>query len=164
MRTLILALLAATSCLGADSIRQMRWDELATLVDKSVSVVMPGGVVVSGKCTAVEPDALLIKVSRTTDRQGYPKGPLRVSRATLHTLQMNAKGHKFRVIGTVVGSVVGLTAGGISAIAIQGGLFDNNNPAGAAAAFIGIGAVGGIGGYALGNAADRRAVTIEIIP
>jgi hypothetical protein len=166
MRTLILLILAAIPSVGANSIRQMKWDELSTLTTKSVSVVMRGGAVVTGKVTAVEPDALVLRVSKTTDKAAYPKGPLRLQRATLRTLQWNNKGHKFRAIGTPLGTVAGLVAGALIGIGINGGIWDTSGVSDSTlvAAVFGTGAAGGVGGYFLGNAADRRVITIEIVP
>jgi len=162
---LALAVLPALSLPAKNvSPRQLKWEELSFIVGKTVSVVMPGGHVITGKTTSVESDALVVRVTRTADAKAYPKGPLRVPRATLHTLQLQTKGVKFRIVGTVIGAVAGLAGGVGAAIGISGGILSNNNPAGATAALIGITAGVTTAGYLLGNAADRRSETIEILP
>src|SRR5437868_7105553 len=61
MRTLTIAvaaalfLLAGLSPAAAASPRQIKWEELSTVVGKTVSIAMPGAVVITGKATAVEP-------------------------------------------------------------------------------------------------------------
>lgn len=134
------------------------------VVGKTVSIAMPGAVVITGTATAVEPDALVVKVKNTTDAKAWPKGVNRVPRATLHALEMRTKGSKYRVIGTVVGTAAGLVLGAIAAIKIDGVFRANHNGGKAGAAFVGITGVGAASGYLLGNAADRRSTTIEIVP
>jgi hypothetical protein len=56
-------------------------------------------------------------------------------------------------------------AGGLgAAIGIDGLFGQNHNGGKAAAAFIGITGAFTAGGYFLGNAADRKTTTIEIVP
>jgi len=161
-RRLWLLLVPLLSCIAAEPPRQLTWEELPSITGKTLTVIMPGGAAVTGKATSVEADALLMRVAKTTDRAAYPKGSLRVPRATLRTLELKSKGVKFRVIGTALGAVAGLASGIGAAIGIQGGLFGNNNPGGAAAAAIGIPIAMTTAGYFLGNAADRKSVTIEV--
>lgn len=123
---------------------------------------MPGGAVITGQATGVEPDALLVDVKSTTDPKAYPKGPVRVPRATLHRFEMRTKGKAFRILGTVLGSGAGMVAGAFAAFGIQGGILGNRNQGAAAAAFCGIWAGGTIAGYFAGNAADKRWTPVEI--
>ena len=142
----------------------MKWDELSGVAGQNVSIVMPHGAVVTGKVSRVEADGLVMNVARTTDPAAYPKGNLRVARAGLRTIEIRRKGHKFRVIGTALGFVAGVTGGAAAAIGVQGGLFSNNNQGKAAATFAGIIAGATVGGYLIGNAADRKSVTVEVVP
>lgn len=159
-----LALVPLLSCVAAQPPRQLKWEELPIITGKNLMVIMPGGAAVTGKATAVEADALVMRVTKTTDPAAYPKGSLRVPRATLHTIELKTKGVKFRVIGTALGAVAGLAGGIGAAIEIQGGLFNNHNPGGATAAFVGIPVALTTAGYFLGNAADRKSVTVEVLP
>lgn len=146
--------------------RRAKWEELSPLVDgKTISIVMPAGTVITGKAMSVEPEALLVHVTRTADRAAYPKGDLRVPRATLRTIEVHRKGVRYRIIGTIVGTLGGATAGGLAAIGITGGecCIDDSRDA-AAAAVLGLTAAGAVGGYALGNSADRHPLIIEIAP
>jgi hypothetical protein len=159
-----LLLVPLLSCVAAEPPRQFTWEQLPSITGKTLMVIMPGGAAVTGRATAVEPDALLMRVTKTTDRAAFPKGSLRVPRATLHTIELKTKGVKFRVIGTSLGGLAGL-AGGIGAfIGIQGGLFNHQNEGAATAAFIGIPVALTTAGYFLGNAADRKSVTVEVLP
>ncbi len=163
-RSCLLILVPFFLCGAADLPRQMKWEELPTLLGRNVSIVMPQGAAVSGKVAAIEPDVMLLHVSRTTDRVTFPKGELRVPRAGLHTLELHSKGHKFRILGTSLGFVAGVTGGAAAAIGVQGGLFSNNHQGAAAATFFGIIAGASAGGYFIGNAGDRKSVTIQVLP
>jgi hypothetical protein len=125
---------------------------------------MPGGAVITGKATSVESDALVVDVRKTSDRTAYPKGVVRVPRATLHRFEMQTKGKVGRAVGTPVGFLVG-GAGGVGAwMGIQGGLWGNKNQGAAATALIGITAAGTVAGYFLGNSIDKQWTVIEVLP
>ena len=148
---------------GAVSPRRLTWDELPQLVGKHVSIALYDGGAVAGKVREVQADALLIDVSRTTSPVVFPKGPMRVPRATLHVLDLHGKGFKYRVLGTALGFVAG-TAGGVGvALGVQGGPFGDEHGRVAGAALVGMMAGVTTAGYAMGNAADRRTTTIQIV-
>ena len=86
---------------GAVSPRRLTWEELPQLVGKHVSIPLYNGGAVAGKVLEVQSDALVIDVSKSTDPVAYPKGPLRVPRATLHVLELHGKGFRHRADGTV---------------------------------------------------------------
>jgi hypothetical protein len=142
----------------------VKWEGLTVVTGKTVSIAMPGGAVIIGKATSVESDALVVDVRKTSDRTAYPKGVVRVPRATLHRFEMQTKGKVGRSVATPMGFLVGFGAGLGAAVAIQGGILNNNNPTGAAAAWIGLAAAGTVGGYLLGNSVDKHWTAIEILP
>ena len=146
----------------AASLIHVPWQGLSTVIGKTVSVAMPGGAIIRGKAVGLEPDALLVNVKNTSDAQTWPKGLVRVPRATLHRLEMQTKGKAFRILGTVLGFTGGLAAGAGAAIGIQGGILSNNNPGKAAAALCGIWGGVTVAGYLVGNAADKHWTAVEI--
>ena len=157
----ILALLFAAPLVRAGSPQRLKWDQLSTIVGKTVSVAMPDAAIISGTATAVEADALVVRVAKTTNAKTCPKGSAcRVPRATLRVMEMRTKTSRYRIIGTAAGAVAGLAGGGVAVLAI-GGAAKNNNKAAAA----GAGIVGAFvaSGYLVGNASDQRSTTIEII-
>ena len=105
----------------------------------------------------------MVDVKKTSDRAACPKGAVRVPRATLHRFEMQTKGKVGRLVGTPLGFVVGAVIGLLAAIGIEGGLFSDNNPEAAAAAAIGITALGTVGGYLLGNSTDKHWTAVEIL-
>ena len=157
-------LLAAPLLADAATLMHVKWDGLTVVTGHTVSIAMPGGAVITGKAASVESDALVVDVKKTSDRTAYPKGVVRVPRATLHRLEMQTKGKVGRAVGTPVGFLVG-GAGGVGAwMGIQGGLWGNENQGAAAAALIGITAAGTVGGYFLGNSIDKQWTVIEVLP
>ncbi len=145
---------------GADLLH-VRWEGLSIVAGKTVMVAMPEGPLITGKVTGVEPDGLVVKVTKTTDQKICPKGELRVPRATLHVFQMRTDGKVFHVLLTLVGAGAGFTAGGLAAMAID---WHGNNDAAVWAAVIGGGTAGTVAGFMAGRAADRRWTTVEILP
>jgi hypothetical protein len=143
---------------------RLTWEELPQLVGKHVSIALYKGGAVAGRVRGVQSDALLVEVTRSTDPVAYPKGPMRVPRATLHVLELHEKGFKYRVIGTSIGLVAG-TAGGVGvAFGVEGGPLSDRHGTAAGTAMIGVMAGVTAAGYAVGNAADRYTTTIQIIP
>ena len=80
---------------------------------------------------------------------------------TFTTYQDVAKAIKDMVIRGA--PAIGVAAAMGVAIGVQGGLFSNEHNGAAGAAFVGVMAGVTAAGYALGNAADRRITTIQII-
>ena len=147
---------------GAVTPERLTWEELPQLVGKHVSIALYDGAV-SGAVREVQADALLIEVSKSTNPAAYPKGPMRVPRATLHVLDLHGKGVKYRVIGTALGFVAGAAGGLGVAIKAQGGLFGNEHQTAAPVGMVAVMAGVTAAGYALGNAGDRRTTTIRIV-
>jgi hypothetical protein len=145
----------------ADHLVRVRWEGLSMTVGKTVQVATPKGPMVTGKVTAVEPDALVVQVTRTNDPSARLKGELKVPRATLRVVRMQTKRVRYRVIGTSVGAYSGTAVGGILANALQS---HDVHPAAAIATFIGVGTAATVLGYLAGNEADQRWTTIEILP
>ncbi len=159
------AVFLATAAAGsAASPVRLRWDELGTLSGKTVRIVAAGGTILTGKVKGIDAGALLLELKETTDPKAYPKGPTRIERSGALRLDLQTKRALYRVIGTTVGSIVGLVGGAVCAILVSGGIFSNDHQGAAAATFIGIWGGGTVGGYLLGNAADKRWTPVEIIP
>ena len=141
---------------GAPLLR-VPWEGLNVVIGHTVSITMPGGTVVTGKAAGIESGALVLNVAKTTDRKAYPKGPLRVPRATLHRLEMLKKGWTYRAVLTPLGAIVGLISG-------VGATFGSKGSGKEAAGLAGLWAAGIAGGYLLGNSADRHWTSVEILP
>jgi len=97
----VLFLLFLPTAAGAFEVQRFAWSELDHLVGKRVSIPLYDGCAVSGKITAIDADALVIDVSKSSHPQVYPKGSLRVPRATLYVLDVHHEGIRHRVTGTL---------------------------------------------------------------
>jgi hypothetical protein len=163
------AILTLSPCLAQGAgIVHAAWGNLSMVTGQTVRIALPGGAVITGKAASVESDALVIDVKKTSDRNAYPKGTLRVPRENVHWLEMRSKGAVGRITLTSLGSIVGLGGGAAAYVRAFGDVcwFSCNNlhPGAAAAAFVGIAAAGAAGGYFAGNALDKRWTEIEIQP
>ena len=150
----------------AGSPTHIKWEDLPMVKGQTVRIFLLGGFI-SGKASAVEADALVVDVKKTSDVKTYPKGMLRVPREKLHRLEMQTKGKMGRVLLTTFGTIVGGTAGIFAEWAIDGcGIMADchgySNGGGVVA--FGITAVGVAGGYFAGKALDQHWTTIEILP
>jgi hypothetical protein len=79
-------------------------------------------------------------------------------------LVVHTKGRKFRVVGTDLAGAAGLMGGLGAKIGIQGGPLGDERPVAAGVAFAGIAVGVTAAGYVVGNQADRRSTTYEILP
>jgi hypothetical protein len=160
------ALLLSGQCAaGAEAKLRLTWEGLAVVAGNTVSMAMPGGAVITGTATGVESDALLVDVAKTTDPRSYPKGPLRIPRATLRVLELRGG----RSVGRILGGVLGMFAGGFLATevvhAIDGPGWGGYQHFGADVAASACAIAGGIAaGYYTGKAIDQRRTLIEIVP
>jgi hypothetical protein len=155
---------------GAE-LMHVKWEGLSIMTGQTVRIALPGGAVITGKAASVESDALVIDVKKTSDRNAYPKGALRVPREKLHRLEMRTKGNVGRVVMTSLGAIAGVGGGAAAFVRIAGGngmcwlgCSIHSNHGAAAAAFVGIASAGTAGGYFAGNALDKRWTVVEILP
>lgn len=146
----------------AAEVTHVTWDNLAMVTGKTVSIAVPGGGVITGKAIGVESGALVVKITKTTDPKGWPKGERRVPRENLRVFRMRTKGKVFRVLATVLGSGAGLAGGAAAWWSMDS--FWGKAPAKADAALVGIWAGGTVAGYFLGNQADKHWTTVEVLP
>lgn len=153
---------------GAE-VMHVKWENLSMVQGQTVRISQPGGSI-TGKAASVEADALVVEVKQTSDPKTYPKGTLRVPRATLHRLEMQTKGKTGRAVLTTLGALAGV-GGGAAVLAsynhclpLLGPCSQKHSVGTGAAAFIGIAAAGVAGGYFAGNALDKRWMAIEILP
>ena len=163
----ILALLPLAA--EARDVMHVQWRELSMVTGHTVRIFLPGGSI-TGKAGAVEADALVVDVRKTSDRHEYPKGEMRVPRERLHRIEIETKGKFFRVGGTIGAGIVAVPVGiatsmyGIDHCDFWSGHCPHGHSIGGIAAAVGISAAGIAGGYFAGNALDKRWTVIEIVP
>jgi hypothetical protein len=149
-------------CAAGQKDLSLRWTELTPAVaDRQVRITLPNGPRIEGKVVAVDPQALRIKITKTSDKIGQPKGEFSIPRTAIPVLQLVQYGSRWRIFGTAVGPIL-MGAAGASVYARGAGSVDDIPK------YIGIGAAAvigsGVGGYFLGKRADRRVTTIRILP
>lgn len=161
VRYLVLVLLAADlACAGAA--REVTWDGVSQFTGKTIRLVMPDAVPVSGTLAAVEKEALSLSVRASANKVKYPKGQLlRVARADVRTFEVQRNSKHWRIAGTAVGFVAGAVAA--AGIELTGGLFGSRSTARDVAA-VSVWSGATIGGFFLGRAADRRSFTVVVLP
>ena len=153
----------------ATDVMHVQWRELSMITGHTVRIFLPGGNI-TGKAGAVESDALVVEVQKTSDRNAYPKGTLRVPRENLHRIELLTKGKFFRVGGSIVGGLLAVPAGyaigvyGVDECSFWSSYCPHGHSVGGVAAAVGISAAGIAGGYFAGNALDKRWEVIEIVP
>ncbi len=161
MRKQVVLLLAFAVLLGfhtqakAGDKEELTWDELSSLSGRTIRLTMPETAVITGKLTAVEPQGLVLQISKTTDKAAYPKGRFVVPRSAVKVLDVLSKRKRGRVIGTIFGAWSGLSLGAYAG-------FHANSAGAALATLAGVG--GGLTtlGYYLGNTADGSTTIVVV--
>jgi hypothetical protein len=144
----------------------LRWEQLSVVSGHTVRIAL-AGVVIQGKASRVEDDALVVDVKKTSDRRAYPKGTVRVPRERLRTLELQTRGKFFRFGLTTFGASLGAMGGfsvayfGVNGCDIFGGC-RHPHPVAAGFAFAGVAAGAVAGSYYAGRSLDTRWTTIEI--
>jgi hypothetical protein len=170
LAVLIIALLSVPSvglAAGADEI-QIPWGEIAALVNhQTVALVLPDGTMVEGRVVAVEPDALVLDIKKSSEPRSHPAGQTSLPRSSISVLQLKqVKGNR-----RWLGAVIGAGAGGVAGWLLAEGVFhvsgEGLNPSKApvvagsvAGLVVGAAAIG----YFAGRKSDQRVTFIKIIP
>ena len=152
-------LLPATA--AAESPKQLTWDAFAARLDvgSAIRIVLPDGTLIEGKPGVFRPEALDLRVYKTSNRRAHPKGLTTIPRETVTVVEIRARRWKGRLIGTLVpvGLGAGMVGGGLSQ-SLEGPLYGL-----LAAGGLTMG-LGGPGGYFIGRAFDRRFEQFVIVP
>lgn len=140
---------------------QLPWNELGPrAIGHKVALVLPNGTHIEGKVRSVEPDALRLKVSKTSDREFLPKGERLIPRQSVSLMRVT----EYRKLGRLL-----VTSG---ALAVAAGIVATNYPdlyEGAAVAVVpavtaaGLAGVG-LGGYYVGKRVDKIVTEIQVLP
>jgi len=145
---------------GPEKQYRLQWGDLAGMITaQKVSMVLPDAARLQGKVLAVEPEALLLDISKTSNRQAYPKGRASIPRASVSVLRLTKPGgHVGQIVGGILGSLGGLLAGGLLV-----GVADADEAA-AVVAVLGAAVAGGVAGWWGGRVSDRKVIVITVVP
>lgn len=151
------ALLWAAPLLGAPKEVAVRWEELAPLVEKrEIETVLTNGVHLRGRVEQVLPEALVVKVKRTSDPDLVPKGHTRIARDLVSELTVRWK----RPLARILLPVAFYFAGQLGWSAASSGV--GREPGNAEMYVVTV--LSSIAGYAIGDVLDRRRLAVRIIP
>lgn len=156
--------LIALRCVEANEPRSLKWSELQTLAGSRVEVSFDDGSVVWGPLMAVATSALTIEVEKLSGPQAPVKGPLSIGRDRIQQLRVQHMRKRGRIIGTVVGAVGGLAAGGAAAVYLTDPFKSKGSGTRTGAVFCGVTAGVLAAGYYVGRSTDRRWTTVVIVP
>lgn len=134
----------------------LTWCELGPVViGKKVRLDLSDGDKVQGRALAMKDSSLRLAVLRSTDSKRYPSGEsVSFTRDSVREVRiLIKKGVAGRVLATTAGVVGGLFVGLAVGIEID-----------SAAAFIGTWAGSSVGGYMLGEMADRNTIRVSLQP
>lgn len=154
----LIALLSAALGCRAATPSEILWNELAALtVGHEVTIPLNDGATVRGEVLSVRKHDLLIDVARTSDSRRYPKGEVALPRTAFREVHLYERhGNGGRVLGSVVGALVGIVAG--AEIAAHG----TNTEAAAVPTFTGTAVASTVFGYYVGRSMDRRTRVLRI--
>jgi len=136
---------------------ELHWNDLEPFVAGGrIATVLPGGAVLQGRAVTVNENALVMDVSKSSDKKTYPKGRTAIPRDQITTLRLReTKGTIGRIALTLAG-IFGTSAAGAVAIG-------DRDPDGFAAVVLGAMVAGGVGGYYLGRKIDRKTTVIKVL-
>ena len=139
---------------------ELAWSELQPEIQgKTVALLLPDGVRIEGAVQAVEPDALVMDVRKTSDRGLHPKGRASVPRRSAGTLEMRGRRTKWQVIGPAIGAVPGIVACAWAAAYAKNEAGMNGPLTAICVAPLGA----GVGlGYLAGRSADKQVTYIKV--
>lgn len=141
---------------------EVKWNELSPLVvGHNVKIVLPDGCIVAGEATAIREDVLAMDIQKSSNFKDHPLGMTKIPSSSITTIQVTEnRGSGGRILGTIVGLVLGMVAGG--EIVAHTDALDNEGPAVGTFTAVTVGAT--VGGYFAGKSSDQRTRIIRIVP
>jgi hypothetical protein len=137
---------------------EIRWNELAGLIaGKDVTIPLPGGGAIEGEALSVRDDCVMVDIRRASEPARYPKGPTAIPRAGIVEIRVvERRGSGGRVLGSVVGALLGIVAGGEAVV------HGVDSEAAGVTVFTATAVACTVGGYLAGRTVDRRTRVLRI--
>ena len=140
---------------------RITWEEFTAQITPrhKIRMLLPDGSHVEGYPLVIRPDAVDMRVTRTSNKQTHPKGESAIPRSSFSVVEVRKPRRAGKVIGTLV--PIGIGAGILAA-----GLTSSDDTVfytGVAAGGCTMG-FGAVAGFFVGRAIDRRFETLVIIP
>jgi len=145
---------------GPEKQYRLQWGDLAGMITaQKVSMVLPDAARLQGKVLAVEPETLVLDITKTSDRRAHPKGRASIPRASVSVLRLTRPGgHVWQIVGGILGSFGGLFAGALAAG------YSGGDEVAVLAAGLGGAVAGGVAGWWGGRVSDRKVIVITVVP
>lgn len=138
---------------------RLHWSELAPIVvDRKIQTTLPDGTRIQGQALAIRPEALVMEITKTSNRKVHPKGQAEIPRASVMELAVIKDKGPGKLIGGILGTVGGFALAGALIVASDG------NAAVGWTSLLGVVPAAAAGGYYAGRAVDRRVTRIVIAP
>jgi hypothetical protein len=148
-----------TSGLAESKPLELKWPELAPLIQGHRIQLTLDGAQLRGDAVVVREDALVMDVGSASGGKSFQKGSVTIPRESVTLIKLErSRGDGGKKLGTVIGVLSGLVIGGyVTARA--------NGSAGVSIPlFLGLTAGFTVGGYHAGRGIDRRETLIRIVP
>ena len=138
---------------------ELKWTELAPMVvSHAVELSLSDGGTVRGEAIAIREDMLVLDVKQSSGAKAYGKGNAQIPRGAITLIKLTRnRGTWGRTLGTTVGLLAGLGAGGFTAAHTRTG-------GAAVATVVGVASGAAVGGYYAGRKLDRRTTRIVVVP
>jgi hypothetical protein len=138
---------------------RLEWRDLDRMIHgRNIEIKLPSGIRLKGRVTSVELDALMLDVSKTSNKRAYPKGRAVVPRPEVTQFMLVRKeGHVWSAVGAGIGGTVGA---GLASAAIN--VFENSGQRALAGALL-VTLPAAIG-FGLGWGADHEYVNVIVVP
>ena len=161
MKKTIVILLTVTASLAAEARKErIAWPEVKSATrSATITMILPSGTEIRGKVLEVQPQALIVDVTKTSNSRDVEKGRASIPRASASTIHARKCGVKWRAI-LAIGLPAGLLAATAGAINAQ-----STTVKGGEAYGVGVGVAAGsaVAGYFIGRKLDCHDTDIAVI-
>jgi hypothetical protein len=150
-RTAMLPLLIALMAAPGTAQNRLTWSDFSARMTPrhTVRMVLPDGTTIEARPLAMKSDGAEMRITKTSNRLIHPKGPSTIPRAAFSVVQVRSPRWRGRMIGTLApigAGIVAMASAYGKGDAVYGYLVGGGLTA----------AGGGVGGYFIGRAVDRR--------
>jgi hypothetical protein len=154
----LLVLCAVPAALAAAKPVELRWNELASVIQgQRAEVMLADGTGLKGEVIAVREDALVMDVKKVTAGR-HEKGSATVERNSIGLIKLErSRGSIGRTAGTIVGVISGVVLGGWAAAHTE-------SASAGIPTFLGIASGVSVAGIYAGRALDRESMLIKVVP
>jgi len=159
---LIVVLLTVTGSLAAETRKErVTWSEVAAATSGAkITMVLPSGTEIRGRVLELEPQALIVDVTKTSNSKDVAKGRASIPRSSASTIHVRKCGVKWRAI-LGIGLPAGLLAATAGAINAQSPTVKGEEAYGVGVA---VAAGSAVAGYFIGRQLDCHDTDIAVTP